>query len=520
MQPLGAIGGGSRRVTSSSLPDPAPPPSSMNDHPAVSAPSFGSPLAVEAASRLADTRTAALEVAERIHAAGIGPGSVVMAFASFHHAAAFPEAIGLIRRTLAPSSLLGTTAAAVLDGGEEIEGRPALAALALRVPGVAVHPIRIALDDGPLERWSPAAVRTRFGFADDGSPPRAIVLFADPFGMPAAGALAVLGRLHPRGPAIPVFGGIASGSSQIGGNLFAIDEHIDRTGIVGLAFHGPIEFSSLLSTAGRGIGRPLVVTASQGPVVRRLGGMTALEAAQEACSQLSDRERACLQGGLLLGIAAEETGEGPGRNDYLLRPIAAAHPGRGNWCWRSRSAPVGWSASICATRRPRPRISNSPSTRRNSALDRLRHWPWSRPPAARACSDRHRTTPRGSFAGSARFRWQAASRRASLRRGDSQAIRTDTRCRRRSFESPARDVRLPPGSSNLRKFAPRVPDAGDPPVPTASAGLVAPMKGPSPLPRKCFARRRRVDSVVVVSKADTAWIRRISFGHGHRHAAS
>ena len=329
MQPLGAIGGGSRRVTSSSLLDPAPPPSSMNDHPAVSAPSFGSPLAVEASSLLADTRTAALEVAERIHAAGIGPGSVVIAFASFHHAAAFPEAIGLIRRTLAPSSLLGTTAAAVLDGGEEIEGRPTIAALALRVPGVEVRPIRIALDDGPLERWSTAAVRTRFGFADDGSPPRAIVLFADPFGMPAAGALAVLGRLHPRGPAIPVFGGIASGSSQIGGNLFAVDEHLDRTGIVGLAFHGPIEFSSLLSTAGRGIGRPLVVTASQGPVVRRLGGMTALEAAQEACSQLSDRERACLQGGLLLGIATEETGEGPGRNDYLLRPIAAAHPGRG-----------------------------------------------------------------------------------------------------------------------------------------------------------------------------------------------
>lgn len=301
----------------------------MTSHPAVSAPASGAPHAVEASSRLADTRTAALEVAERIHAAGLGSGSVVIAFASFHHAAAFPEAIGLLRQTLAPVSLLATTAAAVVATDEEVEGRPCLAVLALRLPGVETRPIRIALDDGPLERWLPDAIRTRFGFAEDGSPPRGIVLFADPFGMPAAGALTVLGKLHPRGPAIPVFGGIASGSSQIGGNLFALDEHLDRTGIAGLAFHGAVEFSSLFSTAGRAIGRPMVVTASQGPVVKRLGGMTALEAAQEACSQLDERERSCLQGGLLLGIAAEETGDGPRRNDYLLRPIAAAHPGRG-----------------------------------------------------------------------------------------------------------------------------------------------------------------------------------------------
>lgn len=299
-----------------------PPP--MTAHPAAPP-----PLAAEAFSRLADTRTAALEVAERIEASGIGPGSVVIAFASFHHAAAFPEAVGVLRQTLAPAAFLGTTAAAVVAADEEVEGRPAIAVLAIRVPGVEARPIRIALDDGPLERWSPDAIRHRFGFASDGSPPRAVLLYADPFGMPAAGALAALASLRPRGPAIPVFGGIASGSSQIGGNLFAVNEHLDRTGIVGLAFHGGLEFRSLLSTAGRGIGRPLVITASQGPVVRRLGGLTALEAAQEACSLLDDRERACLQEGLLLGIAAEESGDGPGRNDYLLRPIAAAHPGRG-----------------------------------------------------------------------------------------------------------------------------------------------------------------------------------------------
>ncbi len=308
---------------------PGPTPPSMTGPPANPDPPANPPLAVEACSRLADTRTAALEVAERIHAAGLGAGSILVCFASFHHTAAFPEAIELLRRTLDPAALLATTAAAVIAGPEEIEGRPALAVFALRLQGVEARPIRISLDDGPLERWSPEAIRARFGFTDEGLPPRAILLFADPFGMPAAGALATLASLHPRGPAIPVFGGIASGSSQIGGNLLAVNEHLDRTGLVGLAFHGEIEFATLLSTAGRGIGRPMVVTASQGPVIRSLGGLPALEAAKEVCERLDDRERACLQGGLLLGIASEETGDGPRRNDYLLRPIAAAHLARG-----------------------------------------------------------------------------------------------------------------------------------------------------------------------------------------------
>ena len=301
----------------------------MTSRPAIFAPSSGPPQAAAASSRLSDTRTAALEVSERIHATGLGPGCVLMVFASFHHAAAFPQAVGLLRQNLAPSSLLASTAAAVLAADEEVEGHPCLAALALQLPGVETRPIRISLDDGPLERWAPEAVQTRFGFADDGSPPRGIVLFADPFGMPAAGALTVLSRLHPLGPAIPVFGGIASGSSQIGGNLYAVNEHLERSGIVGLAFHGAVGFSTLRSNAGRAFGRPLVVTAAQGPVVRRLGGMTALEAAQEACSTLDERAQKCLKSGLLLGIAADESGDGPGRNDYLLRPIAAAHPGRG-----------------------------------------------------------------------------------------------------------------------------------------------------------------------------------------------
>ncbi|MGA1393389.1 MAG: hypothetical protein ACO38W_09565, partial [Phycisphaerales bacterium] len=86
------------------------------------------PAAAEACSRLADTRTAALEVAERLDAAGLGSGSVLLCFLSFHHTAAFPEAMEMLRRTLSPASLLATTAAAIVAGPEEFEAQPALAA--------------------------------------------------------------------------------------------------------------------------------------------------------------------------------------------------------------------------------------------------------------------------------------------------------------------------------------------------------------------------------------------------------
>lgn len=303
-----------------------PPPSPPN--------AFGSgptpPLwAAEACSRVADTRTAALEIADRLETLGIGPGAVILLFASFHHAAALREAIELLRRSTQPATLAGMMAAGIVAGGEEIEGRPAMTALALAFPGVHAEPVRISLDDGPFERWSPGAVASRLGFAADGTPPKAILLFADPFGHPADGALAALARLRPRGPAIPVFGGVASGSSQLGGNLLFVDGHLERSGIVGVALHGAIEADPLLSNAGRAIGRPLVITAAQGPAIKALGGRPALEAAREACEGLSEREQARLRDGLLLGIAAEESGDAPSRNASLLRPIAAAHLARG-----------------------------------------------------------------------------------------------------------------------------------------------------------------------------------------------
>ncbi|MHC4991273.1 MAG: hypothetical protein ACYTGC_09860, partial [Planctomycetota bacterium] len=90
-----------------------------------------------------DTRTAALEVADRLAHQLDGPCDLMLVFASFHHRAAMSIALDDLRRTLQPRVLLGATAESVLGEAEEREGRAGLSALALRLPDVRIEPWHI-----------------------------------------------------------------------------------------------------------------------------------------------------------------------------------------------------------------------------------------------------------------------------------------------------------------------------------------------------------------------------------------
>jgi len=295
-------------------PDPVPPPAS----PIV-------PWATAAHSRHADTRTAAFELCERLEAQGLAPGSTLLLFASFHHRSALPEAVDSIRRTLRPANLVGTTAEAVIGGSEELEGSPGLSVLALALPEGSARTFAIDPSEGPLESWTPEAIRRRLGFPASGAP-RAIVAFVDPFSLPATTLLAAIERAGD--PVPPVFGVVASGSSHVGGNLLLEGSRRLASGVVGVTLAEAVEVESLVSTASRPIGRPMVVTSVRGPALATLGGRTAIEMAREATADLDEHARACLRHGLFVGVAEEEGGL-MGRGGYLLRTITAGHLRRG-----------------------------------------------------------------------------------------------------------------------------------------------------------------------------------------------
>src|SRR5262245_57040438 len=100
------------------------------------------PFATSAISGHFDTRTAATEVADKLFddlGAG-GEPDLLIVFGSYHHRSAFDEAAALIRKTVSPRTMLGVTAEAVLGNEQELDGVAGISAVALRLPGVTIHP--------------------------------------------------------------------------------------------------------------------------------------------------------------------------------------------------------------------------------------------------------------------------------------------------------------------------------------------------------------------------------------------
>lgn len=275
-----------------------------------------------------DTRTAAMELVDGLAEQLPEAPDAVLLFGSFHHRAAFAEASTILRQALRPRHLVGVTAEWVVGRGREVEGSPGLSALALRLPGCGVEPVRFDLFDGPPNAWEEALLDARLGDASTAAsdPTRGVLLFADPFSIQVPPLLDRLARRSSgAGGAGPtVIGGLASGSSQPGANVLVADDLVSATGAVGLRFSGPISVDALVSPGARPIGPALIVTKVDGNAILGLAGRPALDVLRDVAEELPENERTAIRDGLLIGSAIDEYRDRFGRGDFLLRPIVGA----------------------------------------------------------------------------------------------------------------------------------------------------------------------------------------------------
>lgn len=283
------------------------------------------PTALGAAAAISedlDTRSAALEAAGEV-GAGLGVGcDVAMVFGSFHHRAAFAEAAKIVRARLEPQVLIGVTTEAVVGGDVELEGSAGMSVLAMRLGGARVHAFGYdPRRDGPLLNDA-AAMRERIGFSDD---LRAVVMVADPFSTPMSKLLPTMTMCGGEGKPVPVLGGMASGSTQPGGNVVVLNEDAGPTGAAAVTISGDVEIGWLVSQGCRPIGRPMVVTKVHGNVIQEIGGQKPMSLLQEMAGELTEAERAMLsKGGLLIGLVINEYKERFGRGDFLVRNVLSA----------------------------------------------------------------------------------------------------------------------------------------------------------------------------------------------------
>ena len=280
------------------------------------------PSAASAASALGthhDTRTTARHVMNQLGEHFVDGCDLLFLCLSFHYRAAFADVPASIREAIGARTVIGITAESVLANGVEVEGRGGLAALALRLPGVEVSPFRLEGNDAELLAGDEAALRVRDRMHVNEAH-RTTILLADPFSIPTGPLLRLLGPMHGL-PSVSVVGGLASGASQPGHNVLLLDETIDSFGAVGVTLSGELRVDAIVSQGCRPIGQPMVITRSEGNIIKELGGRPAIAAAQEMADRLPAREKSLVSNGLLLGLVIDEYKPRFGRGDFLVRGL-------------------------------------------------------------------------------------------------------------------------------------------------------------------------------------------------------
>ena len=238
---------------------------------------------------------------------------LVVVFATAPLSGVVEDVGAAIHDMLDPAVLIGSTAAGVVGGGQEIEEGPALSVWA-GVLGHRPQPVRITVQQEP-DGLRPVGVDQLAGKVGT------LLLLADPFSVPVD---EVIDDLNRRAPDLTVIGGLASAGRGPGGNRLLADRSVHVDGAVGVLLGPEVPVAALVSQGCRPIGRPMTVTASDGSLLLELAGVPALEQLQALVAELSPEDRQLAAQGLHLGRVIDEHQMDFGRGDFLIRGVMGA----------------------------------------------------------------------------------------------------------------------------------------------------------------------------------------------------
>lgn len=249
---------------------------------------------------------------------GEGPDAVVM-FVTGPFAGATNDIADAVRALLRPGALIGATAASVLAGRTEVEGRAAIVLLAMRVAAEGQggpRAVRLAADRTP-DGWDLT------GTDQAAVPGATLMVLADPFSYPVDGLIEELDRTV-GSPEVQIIGGLASAAHGPGGNRLVVDDEVVSHGAVGLVLPPDMAARTVVSHGCRPIGEALVVTRSRDNLIEEIAGQPALDRLMAQAEGASPEERSLMAQGLHLGVVADEAKPSFDRGDFLIRSVLGA----------------------------------------------------------------------------------------------------------------------------------------------------------------------------------------------------
>lgn len=247
-------------------------------------------------------------------AASIDP-DIAFAFFTAHHTPHADALLEKISADLSPRVLIGVSAEGIIGPDREIERAPAISLLTGQLPGVNIHPFRIAKSEWRDLLEDPDALKERLGAGDQ---TRALIALGDPFSTPTNQFLAAIDA---HCPGLPVIGGMASAAHAPGENALLFNDTVLDEGMIGVSFSGPLQVQTIVSQGCRPFGKAMVITKSKDNVIYALGGRPALQALRDALMEMPEPDRQLLQNGLFMGRAISEYKETFDRGDFLVRNV-------------------------------------------------------------------------------------------------------------------------------------------------------------------------------------------------------
>lgn len=252
-----------------------------------------------------------------------GPASLAFVFFSPHHSDQAETIAAALCDVLQTENLLGCAGESIVGGSREIEGQPAIAVWAARLPNAAVLPFPLqfeqADDGGAFQGWPQQADEIL-------QRESALLLLGDPFSFPAD---VLIAQLNDDRPGVPVIGGMASGGWAPRQNKLLLGREVFEEGAVAALIHGDVSIRTVVSQGCRPVGRHFVVTRSDRNVILELSGQPAMQRLHEVYESLSPDEKMLVRQGLHVGRVLSEYQDQFRRGDFLVRNVVGADPQSG-----------------------------------------------------------------------------------------------------------------------------------------------------------------------------------------------
>src|SRR5262245_38028702 len=237
------------------------------------------------------------------------------------HRSQFAGMLAEIQKTLGTQLITGCSASGVLTGSEEVEGRPAVAVLAVRSDAMRASTFFVSLGEN-----TPGGAAREVTRQIEADPPGLMILLPDPFAARPGHLLYELGRSD---PALEAIGAAASGDAEMRGTFQFYGRNVAGKAFTGLHLWGDLRRAIGITQGCHPLGPQGRITAGDGHVILEVDGRPALDVLRSRLPGPLADSLGRLGGHLYIGLPPDPLQEDIEPGEYLVRDLVAIDAGRG-----------------------------------------------------------------------------------------------------------------------------------------------------------------------------------------------